>query len=272
MQSVTRLLEDLQAVRRHADRRTFFRYLNSVALSFPQIVRTRTLVPADERMRGWPCTFKPIHGDIVSLDGKHFSGAREMYCRRVYFRVAGFEIRDGDVVIDVGANRGLFTTMAAVYGERVVAIEAQSSFLPLIHENLERNRCRDRAVVEIALVGDPSGLLHTSEARTSSRVWESRPAVVPMADIFRQHDVNRVSLMKIDIEGSEFSLISPEAQWLWSVDRIVMEVHCDFGNVAQLQRVLEDFGFATTLTNAHRATPVDRITGSGGYLYAFRAK
>jgi FkbM family methyltransferase len=268
-----RLWDDLNAVRKYADPMTFRAYLQHVVLESPAIFSTKTLVPADRRMKGRACTFTPLRDRSIALDGIHFSGAREMYCRRVYFRVPGFEIRPQDSVVDVGANRGLFTTMAAIYGRRVLAIEAQSALAEAICENLERNRCREKAIVEVALVGDSSGLLRTSEAQANHAVWASRPAVVSMSELLGRHGFEHVDLMKIDIEGSEFTLLTKEQQWLDRVDRIVMEVHMRVGgDLAELTDTLGMFGFEVVITEAHSADPVTEIRGDGGYIFATKLR
>jgi hypothetical protein len=61
----------------------------------------------------------------IDLDGWLFSGAREMYCRQVYFPSAEFELQAGALVMDLGANAGLFSVPAGRIGWRVIAVEAQ---------------------------------------------------------------------------------------------------------------------------------------------------
>lgn len=272
LRKAAKLIADLVAVRRYASRKTFRSYFVSVIATFPEIVRTNSLVPADRRMKGRQCHFTPLPGGSITLSGDYFSGAREMYCRRVYFRLPGFEIGRDDTVLDVGANRGLFTTMAAVYGRSVVAIEAQASMVAAIEENLVANDRFDSATVLVGLVGDSSGLLRTDEVKVDQRVWEERPPLLDIADVLRRHNVKSIDLMKVDIEGSEFALITPAAGWLTRVCRIVMEVHvATGGNIGELRRTLAAYGFNTWLTEAHSARIVDHIQGTGGYLFARRA-
>lgn len=268
---VKRLCGDLIGVYRHSDRETFFAYLRSVAAAFPDILRSGTLVSADRRMKGRNCRFAPLPGAWVTLDGQFFSAAREMYCRRVYFRRPGFEIRSGDVVVDLGANVGLFTTMAGIYGGRVVAVEAQSGFLPVIRANLDRNACRHQAAIEFALVGASTGVLRTKEARRTASHWSDEPPELSMADIFRRHHLKEVHLMKVDIEGSEFDLFSGDPGWLDVVNRIVMEVHPQFGEPNELRVALRRAGFVTHLTGADWSRAVDTIAGDSGYLFAAKA-
>lgn len=63
-------------------------------------------------------------GVELILEGRLFSGAREMYGRSVYFPDRNFQLESGTTVIDLGANTGLFSLLAALRGCRVIALEA----------------------------------------------------------------------------------------------------------------------------------------------------
>ena len=102
----------------------------------------------------------------VSVLPPHVLGAREMYCRNVYLRT-GLTMPDDGWVVDLGANRGLFSVWAAVSGARAVAVEAQQGFVPLIEALAEHNGVRDRVHVEVAMVG-------------GTRAWDPGWAFYPM--------------------------------------------------------------------------------------------
>lgn len=269
---IRRFVSDLAAVRAYADARTTIRYFGRVAMSVPAILRERTLVPADRKMRWHACRFRPLSGPSISLDGIHFSGAREMYCRRVYFAIDGFEVRPGDVVVDLGANAGLFTTMAAVYGSTVIAVEPQSGFHPVIEENLIRNGVRGRAELELALLGGNSGVLSLPGEIQRASHWNSEPEKLRMDELMRRHRLGEINLLKVDIEGSEFELFSGDVGWLAAVQRIVMEVHPAFGDPNDLRKVIAEAGFKTTVLSSEGEPVADASTLSnrGGYLFAAR--
>jgi len=219
-------------------------------------------------MAGRDCTFTPLSGKPILLDGVFFSGAREIYCRRVYFALPGFDIRVGDIVMDLGANIGLFTTMAAVCGARVVAIEAQSGFHSIIEDNLRRNNCSERAQLELALVGGGTGILSSPQSRSNATHWGDEPRAATIRSLIQKHSLDRIDLLKIDIEGSEFDLFSGDLDWLKYVDRITMEVHTGFGDVHEIQDTLEVAGFSSVLLSSSNREIVKTITGPDGYLFA----
>ncbi len=270
---VERFFWDLYGVARYCDRATTRRYFQGVIRSLPAIVRQRSLIPADVRMADHTCAFSPLRGGRIVVEGEYFSGAREIYCRRLYFSERGFDLGRDDVIVDLGANVGLFTTMAAIYGKRVVAVEAQSGFAPLIQSNLDRNQCRSKAEIEIALVGASSGLFSDEHARRQASHWQAPTGQMTFEELLDRHHLSEVDLLKIDIEGSEFDLIlNTRADILKRCRRIVMEVHPEFGRPQELLARLDGMNFRTTVRDAE-GRPLrswDYVMARGGYVFAMR--
>ncbi|MGI8807518.1 MAG: FkbM family methyltransferase [Acidimicrobiales bacterium] len=264
-----RFWSDIVAVWRHGDPATRRLYVWAIVTSLPEIVRTSSLVPADRKMAGRVCSFRPQPDCVIEVDGGDFSAAREMYCRRVYFARDGFDIRPGETVVDLGANIGLFTTMAAVSGARVIAVEAQSGFLPAMRANLRRNGGEDRAEIVQALVGAETGVLSTEENRRSASAWGDEPDRMGMTELLDRYGVTHVDLLKIDIEGSEFDLFRDDG-FLSGVRRLAMEVHPTHGDVRELRSQVERHGFDVALLDSE-GRPADALSGArGGYLFATR--
>jgi hypothetical protein len=246
------------------------RFALAAAGAAPAVARTRRLDPVDRAMAGRTWTFQPLPGVRVRLPGSAFSGAREMYCRGVYFARPGYAPGRGESVVDLGANQGLFSVLAAAAGAaRVLAVEAQRGFAPVLAEHARANRCEDRITQVHALVGGGTGLLADPSARPVSSHWDGAVPTVAMADLLDTAGLHHVDLMKIDIEGSEFALFD-EPGWLDRVGRIVMEVHPEHGDPNTLLRILTGHGFvATLIDNALAPTPT-LGDATSGYLYARR--
>ncbi len=157
-------------------------------------------------------------------------------------------------VIDAGANIG----MASLYirgrypSARIVALEPDDANVAQIRWHLENNGATNVAVVQAAL-WPVRTRLRFAGAGTSGPSWGLRveagddgpiDAVSPL-DLMRDHGIDRVALLKLDVEGSEFPLLAhPDAAvWLARVDAIIAEVHPDLGDPGVVVGALRAAGF-----------------------------
>ncbi len=269
MQQVSKLIANLRGVYRACGPGPALAYAASIAGTLPAAARTRTLQDADRRMARRSWRFRTQGVDVV-LDGRLWSGAREMYAREVYFPDRRFDLAPGTMVVDLGANTGLFTLLAGLRGCRVVAVEAQIGFVQEIQELARRHGVEERVALEHALVGAGTGILSTPGAlQGASHFRGQMPARLTMLQLFERHGLDAVDFLKCDIEGSEFELFADASAWLPRVRRIAMEVHCGYGSVDELVRLLESSGFDVTLRD-NLSRPVTAIAESSGYLFAVR--
>lgn len=145
----------------------------------------------------------------------------------------------GSVFVDVGANIGYFTVLAAeTVGEagRVYAFEPDPANFSLLRNNLVRNQLHQRVEAVCAALSDREGQGHlylsednlgdhqiyaTREARASTRVPLLR------GSSYLQGRLGRLDLLKVDTQGSEclvmFGLM-PLLQRLPSCPRILIEL------------------------------------------------
>src|ERR1700689_291739 len=147
-----RAIADIRSVCLCARPASAGRWLTSLAIHLAECERTRSLVPADRIWARAGARFQLPGGVVISLPGSYTAGAREMYCRNVYLRT-GFVMPRTGWVLDLGANRGLFTVWAAMAGAQAIAVEGQQGFEPEIRRLAAHNGVSDRVHVEIALAG-----------------------------------------------------------------------------------------------------------------------
>jgi FkbM family methyltransferase len=178
-----------------------------------------------------------------------------MFCRNVYLRT-GLAMPGTGWVVDLGANRGLFSVWAALTGATVVAVEAQHGFAAEIRRLAAYNGVAERVRIETAAAGGASvpgasvGVLADDNRwATSSHGGTRRPAGVSVPQLMATHRIDRIGLLKMDIEGGEFAVLGGEEdlRWLQLVDQIVLEVHGDFGDAVSLIDRLRSSGFAIDL-------------------------
>jgi FkbM family methyltransferase len=236
--------------------------------------KTRSLVPADQAWAREGARFQPPGGPVIALPGAYTAGAREMYCRNVYLRT-GLVMPQAGWVVDLGANNGLFSVWAAMTGAQVVAVEAQQGFAPLIHSLAAHNGVAARVHVEIAVAGGVTtpgatvGVLADDYRwATTSHGAAQRPAGLSVPDIMSDYRIDRIGLLKVDIEGGEFAVFgaSEDLGWLERVDQLAMEVHPDSGDAASLIYRLRQHGFAVDLRD-NAGIPTSVQTGRVDYAY-----
>jgi FkbM family methyltransferase len=206
----------------------------------------------------------------VTLPAGYTAGAREMYCRNVYLRCGITTPADGWVV-DLGANRGLFSVWAALSGAQVVAVEAQQGFAREIQALARHNGVADQVQIKLGLAqsGARVGVV-ADEHRwtTTSHGAASRPADVPLPLLMADYDIGRYGRLKMDIEGGEFAVFraGENLGWLGQVDQLVLEVHRDFGETASLVDRLRNRGFTVDLrdNDSHRVA-ADSVAADYAY-------
>lgn len=150
----------------------------------------------------------------------------------------------GVVFVDIGANVGSYSLDAARRGARVLAIEADSDTAAKLAFNLAANRLGDVEVENVAvgardevleLWSEPSNCgfaTLVSDLTTGEWAgdWRSRPVQVrPLADILADHRIDRVDVLKIDVEGFEDRALLPYLQGLDDSDlpgAILLETNC----------------------------------------------
>jgi FkbM family methyltransferase len=272
-----RAVSDVRSVCQSARPSDAARWVASLAARLPECARSRSLSPADRTWARTGARFRTPSGAVVSLPAAYTSGAREMYCRNVYLRT-GLTMPTAGWVIDLGANHGLFSVWAAVTGAHVIAVEAQQGFGPLIRDLARHNGVAARVHVEIAIAsgvtasGAGAGVVADDQRwSATSHGGPARPADASVPQLMSAHQINRVGLLKMDIEGGEFAVLSADEDlgWLQRVDQFVLEVHGEFGDTTSLVGRLRSRGFAIELRD-NDGGEVAVASGNVDYAYCRR--
>jgi FkbM family methyltransferase len=182
----------------------------------------------------------------------------ENLIRRDYL-AHGITLRPGDTVVDIGANIGSFTVLAArVVGPhgRVVSFEPVAQTFARLEDNVALNGYRNvecrRAAVDaqegtLTLRVDPKSALSTAYVESDGDedgAIQTAPCVT-LEQAFRDHNLKRVNLLKVDCEGSEYGIFETLAPSLAArIDQIAMEVHpIASRSTEQLRERLRALGF-----------------------------
>jgi FkbM family methyltransferase len=142
----------------------------------------------------------------------------EIYVERIYER--HYQPRLGDVVLDVGANMGMFTTrVAKMIGESglVIAVEPDRRNVELLKRNIEANRLSNVVIVpkgawnskgamKLNLFSGSTGLssFYNNFFKALGRLLDVVEVKVDALDgILYDLDVSHADFVKMDIEGAE---------------------------------------------------------------------
>ena len=142
------------------------------------------------------------------------------------------ELREDSVVMDVGANMGDFAIQAAARCPlgRVYAVEPMSEYSSLLETNKRLNRLSNIEIIQVAL-GDHEGEISLSVAGAESgayfngttRTETARLTTLPQ--LMRDCGLERIDLLKIDCEGSEWDILPAAHAVLPRIRQICMEIH-----------------------------------------------
>ena len=125
----------------------------------------------------------------------------------------------GDTFVDVGANIGYYALLASnLVGDsgRVVALEASPKIFYALQGNLARNRVQNVRAVNMA-VSDSKGVVRlfrgpeSNSGRTTIREefgfeFECEVDAAPLSAVLHPEEMQNARLIKIDVEGAEWSV------------------------------------------------------------------
>jgi FkbM family methyltransferase len=150
-------------------------------------------------------------------------------------------VPDGGTFVDVGANEGYFSVVAARAAGatgRVLAVEPQHRLHAVLRKNFDLNRCSRTELAPYAVSDQPGeAALHLTPGVNNSASSLIRPTRYPLArqtvqcltlaDIFCRHSVDTCDLLKIDIEGWEYEAVlgSPDLFRSGRVKALALELH-----------------------------------------------
>src|SRR5690606_9273088 len=159
------------------------------------------------------------------------------------------------VILDLGANIGLFSLYAAQFAKKIVAVEPASS----IYEYLSKNVDSEHTIYPVqAAIGAENGSLELFGSDDNLTMFSAHKVgihneksekvkMIGLQTLLDLFSLTHVDFMKLDIEGSEFEVLASD-EFLKAapkIDCIMGEIHPWTGrNPQQCVQALEEAGFS----------------------------
>lgn len=152
----------------------------------------------------------------------------------------GFEVaRDPVAILDAGANIGLASILLAnrFPQAKIIALEPEAGNFALLERNVapypnitpvRAALWHDNSSVEIV---DPGlgywGFMVRSgtEKRRPTEESDTQVPAMTVDAIMQKYAIDRIDILKIDIEGAEYEVFDDPSLWISKVDTLIVELH-----------------------------------------------
>lgn len=161
------------------------------------------------------------------------------------------------VLFDCGANVGYTSLYLASYFnfQKIIAVEPNSETFEILSYNLKHLNSGSSVVLEKKGVWSTTTFLSVNKEFRDGRAWsyslqedkeKGAIPVVSLDDLIDQNNIDKIDIMKIDIEGSEANIFKDEInikKVLAKTKYIAIEIHDEFNCREQIERMLAECGF-----------------------------
>jgi 31-O-methyltransferase len=209
----------------------FMRYLRNWRPCFEAYRKNAQLPPLE--LRGGLTIHHTSSDDLVNL-------FREIFVDRCYTKPDFYSPKPGDVVIDLGANIGIFAIFLQwiAPGIRVHSFEPGGETRRRLEENIRSNGLEGAVTVHPFAISDGPKILQlktaplaaqrslfASEFTTGEQDGESVECI-SLDQAVAMTGADRINLLKIDVEGAEIEVVNGASPATWErIDRITGEYH-----------------------------------------------
>ena len=226
-----------------------------------------------------------LHGvtHVLGLGTGELLTPQEIYWEGGYDRLPDFVPRAGWIVVDVGANAGVYAVQQAQRGARVYAVEPNPDCYRRLQKSVRANDVEGRVLAVNCALGATAGSAELLVPGGLTTMGSLRPLWTPTAsrggvkvkvetldEVVRNFGIHRIDLLKVDVEGLELDVLHGAHYAIELVNRLVVEYHSlDLGG--RVVDLLAERGFTIVLDEKMYRGEESMYQGVGrGLLFAKR--
>lgn len=173
-------------------------------------------------------------------------------------------------VVDAGANVGIASLwfLSQCPGARLHAFEPESENFRLLGKNLAG--IARVSVFKQAVGSEPGtiglhlsefGAMHSFKEGFSSGSAVEQVPLVTLADHMAEHGIDRIDLLKLDVEGAELDALIGLGERIRDVSVIIGEMHETVVDEGEFYRFLEDAGFRLVQRRSFAESEGEKVHG-----------
>lgn len=168
-----------------------------------------------------------------------FGPIYEIWCQKIYTKY--YQIKNEDVVIDIGANIGAFSIFAAkaAKGVKVFSYEPNSKTFERLFKNIKINNLENFIFpfqIGIAGYGGERKLFINQNSSLDSALYKNYSSIsknnflfvktITLEDVFKNNNLDCCDFLKIDAEGAEYEILfNTPIEYLKKIRNIGLEYH-----------------------------------------------
>lgn len=172
---------------------------------------------------------KTLH--IELSDEADTSVMREIFKYKEY-RCSDQVIKEAkNPIIDIGAHKGFFTLYAKTINPKakIIALEPEPKNLKMFEHHMKENKIKGVKIIHGALAGKTEErLLEISENSHNHRLGKTGMKIqaYSLNDLMSQNKIDKISLLKMDIEGGEHEVFDNlTSEDFTRINTVIMEYH-----------------------------------------------
>ena len=187
---------------------------------------------------------------------------KEMYIDGVY--ASYLNGRRDLTVLDLGANIGIFSMYVKDYAKKIIAVEPAEENFNCLLLNAESFNFKEKSTLIKAAIGNKEGKLNLyhSPNKTAHTLLGGgdnfeEVEIKTIAQVLKETKTDKVDLMKIDIEGSEFDVLCGDSfiEAAPKIQHIFGELHSWAGrNYSQVGWALRSLGYRFSMLHKTEAS------------------
>jgi len=156
-----------------------------------------------------------------------------------------FDIKKGETWLDLGGNIGTFSLVVFSKGGYPICYEPEKSNIEMIKKNFKLMNVKGE-IIPKAVIGTKQKKMYLSLGVKKSNFWRNSLVKNWKGNFYEVECINfdhvineKIDGIKMDIEGSEFDILSIDRDWK-NVKKLVLEYHFDMNDSVDFFRKIID--------------------------------